>query len=122
MGYHHCASGEFDQRVFQRFQRLNIQIIRGLIEQQQIAALLQGEGKIQTIALATGEYAGQFLLVGTFETETGDICPCRYLDAADFDEVVAIGDGFPQILIRIEPCSVLIDIGDFYRVSDSQFT
>ena len=40
VGDDHGAAGEAEQRVFKGFQRLDVQIVGGLVEQQQVAALL----------------------------------------------------------------------------------
>ena len=73
MGDHHSAAREFEQRVFEGFQGLDVQIVGGLVEQQQVAALLQGQCQVQTVALTTGEHAGQLLLVGALEAEAGHV-------------------------------------------------
>ena len=38
VGDDHGAAGEAEQRVFKGFQRLDVQIVGGLVEQQQVAA------------------------------------------------------------------------------------
>ena len=59
----HRAARELEQRRFERGQRLDVEVIRGLVEKQQVAALLERERQVQTVALATGEYASALLLV-----------------------------------------------------------
>ena len=54
---------------FQAIQEFRHQDRWSFVEQQQVAALLQGQRKIQTIAFTTGQHAGELLLVGTLETE-----------------------------------------------------
>ncbi len=38
VGDHHRAAGEFQQRVLQRAQRVDVEVVGGLVEQQQVAA------------------------------------------------------------------------------------
>lgn len=59
----HRAARELEQRRFERGQRLDVEVVRGLVEEQQVAALLERERQVQTIALTTGEYASTLLLV-----------------------------------------------------------
>ena len=54
MRNHHSAAREAKQCVFKRFKGFNIKIVGRFVEQQQVAALLQSQSKIQTIAFTTG--------------------------------------------------------------------
>ncbi len=59
----HCTAGEFQQRIFQGCEGLNVQVVSGLIEQQQVTALLEGQRQVQTVTLTTGEHTRLLLLV-----------------------------------------------------------
>ena len=50
----HCTAGEFQQRIFQGCEGLNVQVVGGLVEQQQVTALLEGQRQVQTVTLTTG--------------------------------------------------------------------
>src|SRR3954469_8670568 len=69
----HGAARELQQRALQTGQRLDVQVVRRLVEEQQVAALLEGQGKVETVPLATGQDAGRLLLVGALEAERGDV-------------------------------------------------
>ena len=69
VGNHHGAAGEGHQRVFQRAQGVHVEVVGGLVEQQQIAARLERLGQVQPVALAAREAADQLLLVGALEVE-----------------------------------------------------
>ncbi len=69
VGDHHGAAREGEQRVFEGFQGFDVKIVGRLVEQQQVAALLQGQCQVQTVAFAAGQHAHQLLLVGTLEAE-----------------------------------------------------
>ena len=61
---HHRAAGEVEQRVLQRAQRVHVQVVGRLVQQQQVAAAAQQLGQVQPVALAAGEVADPLLLVG----------------------------------------------------------
>jgi hypothetical protein len=63
VGDHHRAAGELEQGVLERAQRLDVEVVGGLVEQQQVAALLQGEREVEAVALTAGEHARLLLLV-----------------------------------------------------------
>ena len=63
MGDHDGAAGELEQRVLQRAERLDVQVVGGLVEEQQVAALLEREREVEAVALTTGQDARGLLLV-----------------------------------------------------------
>ena len=73
MGDNHSATGERQQGVFQAGEGLHVQVVGGLIQQQQVTALLEGKGQVQAVTLTTGEHTGGLLLVCALETESGHI-------------------------------------------------
>src|SRR3954462_4637059 len=77
---HHGAAGELEQPTLEAGQRLDVEVVGRLVEQQQVAALLEGQGEVEPVALATGEDSGRLLLVRAFEPERGDVGPRRHLD------------------------------------------
>src|SRR3984957_14813827 len=54
----HGAAGELEQRVLQAREGLHVQVVGGLVEQEQVAALLEGEREVHPGALAAGHDAG----------------------------------------------------------------
>ena len=83
MANNHRAARELEQRRFERGQRLDVEVIRGLVEKQQVAALLERKRQVQTVALATGEYAGALLLVLAFKAKARHISTARNLGLTD---------------------------------------
>ena len=71
------AAGEFEQRVLQARQRLHVQVVGRLVQQQQVAALLEGERQVHPVALAAGHDPGRLLLVRALEPERGHVRPAR---------------------------------------------
>ena len=112
MANDHRAARELEQCRFERGQRLDVEVVRGLVEEQQVAALLERKRQVQTVALATGEYAGALLLVLALKAKARHISAARNLGLADHHMVQAIRDDLPQVLIGVDAGTVLIDIGD----------
>ncbi|CAB4755840.1 unannotated protein [freshwater metagenome] len=104
------AAGELEQGVLQRAEGLDVEVVRGLIEKQQVAAHLQREGEVQAVALVARQHARGLLLVGPLESEHRDISARRQFDVADLDPVEAIGDDLPDVLRRVEPRPRLVDV------------
>ncbi len=69
VGDHHRTSRKLLQRVLQRTECLNIEVVGGLVEQQKIAALLEGQRQVEPVALTAGEHTGRLLLIGALESE-----------------------------------------------------
>ena len=67
-------------------------------------------GQVHAVALAAGEGADFFLLVGAREVEAGDVRPRVDLAAAHFERVVAAGDFFVHGLVGDQRVAVLIDV------------
>ena len=53
----HRAAGEALERVLERAQRVDVEVVRGLVEQQQVGAAAQQLGEVQAVALAAREVA-----------------------------------------------------------------
>ena len=69
VGDHNGAAGEFLQGVFQGGKGFHVEVVGGLVEEDEVATLFEGEREVEAVAFTTGENLGGFLLVGTFEAE-----------------------------------------------------
>ncbi len=58
----HGAPGKAQDRLFERAERLGVEVVRGLVEKEQVAALGQLLGEVQAVALTTRERADLLLL------------------------------------------------------------
>ena len=116
----HGATGELKQRGLQGGQGLDVQVVGRLVQKQQVATLLEGEGEVQAVALATRENTGALLLVGTLEAEAGNVGAAGHLALANLHDVQTVGDNLPQVLIGIDARAVLVDVGDLYGLTDLQ--
>ena len=61
---HDGAAGEVEQRVLERAQRVDVEVVRRLVEQQQVAARAQQLREVDAVPLAAREVADALLLVG----------------------------------------------------------
>lgn len=95
MANDHRAARELEQRRFERGQRLDVEVVRRLVEEQQVAALLERERQVQTVALATGKYASALLLVLALKAKARHISAARNLGLADHHVVQAVRDDLP---------------------------
>ena len=64
----HRAAGERFERLLERAQRLDVEIVGRLVEQQHVAALLQHLRHMDTVALAARQLPDLLLLVGALES------------------------------------------------------
>ncbi len=64
-------------------QRLDVEVVGRLVEQQDVAALLEHLGDVDAVALAARELADVLLLVGALEVERADIGAGRDLVLVD---------------------------------------
>ena len=107
---HHHAAGEFEQRVFQRAQRLDVEVVGRFVEQQHVAACEQRLGQVQPAALAAGQRADELLLVVALEVEAAEVGARRHLELADGEDVEAAGDRPPTRSCRCASSSrALVD-------------
>ena len=64
MADYHRTTGKCLQTFLQGTQRVHVDIVGWLIEEQNIALLLQCQGQLQTVALTTRENTAELALVG----------------------------------------------------------
>ena len=95
----HGAAGEILQRVLERAQRLGVEVVGRLVEEEDVGAGLEQLGEMDAVALAAGERADLLLLVAALEVEGADIGARVHLALAELDDVVAVGDLLPDGLV-----------------------
>jgi hypothetical protein len=69
----HRTSRKVDERIFECAQRVDVEIVRGLVEQQEITARHERLGEMQTIALPARQIADPLLLIRPTEVEAREI-------------------------------------------------
>ena len=116
----HRTAGELEKRVLEARQGLDVEVVRGLVEQEEVSTLLEGQREVQTVALTTGEHSGLLLLVGALEAKLAHVGAGRNLRLAHLDEVEPLGDDLPQVLVRVDATAALVDVGDLDGLTDLQ--
>src|SRR5258705_3487381 len=118
VGNHHRAAGEVLQGVLQRAQGFHVEVVGRLVEQDQVAALLEGQRQVEPVAFTTGQHTRRFLLIGTLETERGDVRPRSDLVLADLDVVQLVRYDFPHRLPRVDACPALVAVAELDGLTD----
>ena len=95
----HRAAGEVLDRFLERAQRLDVEVVGRLVEQQHVAAGLEHLGHVDAVALAARELADVLLLVLALEVERADIGAGRHVVAVDLHVVEPVGDLLPDVLL-----------------------
>jgi len=96
MANHYGAAGKILQRLFERAHRVDVQIIRRLVQQQNICAFLQNPRQMNAISFAAGKRADFLLLIRTREVETRNICARVHLPVPELHQIETVGDLFPN--------------------------
>ena len=118
---HHGAAGEILERVLERAQGLDVEVVGRLVEQEDVAAVLEHLGQVDAVALAAGQLADLLLLVGAAEVEGADIGAAVHLVLADLEDVEAVADLLPYIVFGIERVAALVDIAEMDGRPDLDF-
>jgi hypothetical protein len=61
------AAGEIEERFFQGAQRVHVEVVRRLVQEEQVAAALQEFRQVDAVPLTAGEIPDPLLLVGAPE-------------------------------------------------------
>src|SRR4051812_32678731 len=120
VGDDHRAAGEAEQRLLERAERVDVEVVRRLVEQQQVAAGAQQLGQVQAVALAAGQLGDLLLLVGALEVDARDVLAAVHHAVADLELVEAVGDLLPDGLVVGERVARLVDVRELDRVADPQ--
>jgi hypothetical protein len=70
---HDGAAREVSERLLERAQRVDVEVVRRLVEQEHVAAAAQELRQVDAVALAAREVADALLLVAAPEVEPRDV-------------------------------------------------
>ena len=107
----HGTAREIDQRVFERAQGFNVQIVGRFIEQQHVAAFFQQTRHVHTVAFTTRQQADFLLLVTALEVEGTAIGAGVHFGIAKLDDLGPARNGLPDVVIRVQVIARLVNIG-----------
>src|SRR2546426_11575688 len=116
---HHGTTGEIDERFLQRSQSIDIEIIRRLVEQQEIPTRLEQLGKMKSVSLSARETPNFLLLIRSLEVELRQIRSSLHLALSNFDDVVPLAHFLVDGVCIVE-LTRLIEIRELHGVSDRE--
>src|ERR1041385_3446927 len=89
---HENAPGEPEQRLLERAQRVDVEVVRGFVEQQYVGAAPQQLREMDAVALAAREILHALLLIRALEVESGDIAARAHRALAEHERVLTARD------------------------------
>src|SRR6202162_5062298 len=112
------AAGKILQRLLERAQRIDVEVVGGLVEEEQIGARLEHLGEMHAVALTARQRADLLLLVGALEVEGPAIGARIHLALAELELVEAAGNLLPNGCLAVEAVARLVDIAELDRLAD----
>ena len=112
MAHHHHAARKIEDRLFERLQGLDVEIVGRFVEQQHVAAALKELGKVHAVALAARNFAHQALLVGTRKVELAHIRAGIHGGLAEHDRIGPAGDLLENRFCLVKRVARLVDIAE----------
>ena len=97
---HDDAARERLEARLERAERVDVEVVRRLVEQQDVAAGLEQLRQVDAVPLAARQRADELLLVRAAEVELRDVGARRDLAVADLDDLDALGDLLEHRLVR----------------------
>ncbi|KAF1782050.1 Coproporphyrinogen III oxidase, aerobic [Phytophthora cactorum] len=88
VGNHHRHAVEVRKSGLQRAERVNVEIVRRLIEHHHVVAAQEHLGQVNAVALSTTETSNLLLLHATAEIEAGNVCARIDAVSTDLHELV----------------------------------
>ena len=102
MADHDGAARELEKSFFERTQRVDVEVVGGLVEEQQVAAALEERREVEPVPLPARKVLHLLLLVGTLEVERGGVGTRADLARAHAQPILATADGLPDGLLGLE--------------------
>ena len=115
---HDDASAEGDERFFEKPQRAEIEVVRRLVEHQNIAAALQDLGQQHAAPFSAAQLRDAGVDSIFAEQKTPQITAQRDAFVPEFHGLAAIAHLLPDGLFLIEQHAILIDVIDLRARTD----
>ena len=110
--------GEIEQRLLERAQRVDVEVVRRLVEEQQIAAALEQLREVHPVALPARERPDLLLLIAAAEVEPRHERARVDRLLAEHELFLAAGNLFPHGLVGVQRLARLVDVTDLHRLAD----
>ena len=112
------VAGELVERLLQRAQGVDVEVVGRLVEQQHVGALFEHLGQVDAVPLAARQRADLLLLVGADEVEAVDVGARVHLALAQHDRLLAAGDLLPDALFAVQGVPALVDVAQLDGLAD----
>jgi hypothetical protein len=99
------------QQLFEQLQRVNIQVVGGLVEHQHVGGAGKQAGQQQAVALATAQTAYWRVGAGRREQKVGQVALDVLLLVADFDPLATGADEVFQRGVQVQCVAHLVKVG-----------
>ena len=114
MGDHHGAAREVFETLLQRTERIDVDVVGRLVQQQHVALLLERQRQMETVALAARQHAALLLLIGAGEIEARHVRAGVHLPVAQHNQVRAARNHFVNGFLRVDRLVLLVHIGQLH--------
>ena len=112
------AAGKRLEAGLERPQRVDVEVVGRLVEEQDVAPGLQQLGQVDAVPLAAGQVPDELLLIGAAEVEARDVGARRDLAVADPDRFDAVGDLGEDRQVRPQLVAALVDVAELDGLAD----
>ena len=116
--HHDGTARKREQRLLQRPQRVDVEVVGRLVEQQQVASGPQQLGQVQAVSFAARQLGDLLLLLGAPEVEPGDIRAAVDHAVAERYLLDAARDLLPDGLVRVQRVAGLVHVCELDGVAE----
>src|SRR4029078_336514 len=113
----HRTTGEILKTFFQCSQRIDVEIVRWLIENDEVGPFLEHACEMDAVALPTGQVLHLLLLIRAGEIEPGAIAARIDLNLAELYCLLPLGNHFIDGRVAVET-AVLIHVAELHGFAD----
>ena len=103
--------------LFQRPQRRHVEVVRGLVEHQDVTPRRERLGELQSIALAAGELPDLLLLIGTLEVVPAAVRPRVDGSRTERNLLRAAGELLEDRLVVVQRIAALVHVHQLDRLA-----
>ena len=112
---HHRTSRKAFNPFLERTQGVHVDVVGGLVKQQDIGLRLQRHGQVKTVALSTGKHPTFLLLVRAVEIELADVSTAVEQLTSDFHLLIASRHDLPYGFVGVDVRVALVHVANFDR-------
>ena len=122
VAYDDGASGEVVEAFLEGAEGVDVDVVGGFVEEEDVSFFLEGHCEVEAVALAAGEDCDFLFLVSSGEVEFGEVCAGVDVASAHAEGLDALGDYLVDGFLGKEVVVGLVDVCDFYGLSDFEGT